>query len=184
MKIVPDYRKNIKCYYCNNNNAVDSCGNLEELICVSKNQFTSYDYIKVSVEVPRCKECEKKHSLSMLPMLICFLVLFILAIIKFIIPQWDEHSIGENILYILLMLFLTLLGGSLIGFIPRMIVSSLLKVKYEDDTDGYSPIRKLKGIGFRKDKPKAHTHPRALFNKERYESTLASIVQNDNCVIK
>lgn len=61
MKIVPDYKhKEIKCYYCNKNIADETCGNTQELICISQPHLASYDYVYVKVEVPRCKECSKK----------------------------------------------------------------------------------------------------------------------------
>lgn len=185
MKIVPDYKhKEIKCYYCNQNNADESCGNTQELICISQPHLASYDYVYVKVEVPRCKKCSKKHSMASLPVFICILILVAIIIAKVIIPQWEGHTLWEMLLFTLLMLFLSVLGGTIIGFIPRWILFSLLKVKNEDNIDEYSPIRKLKGIGFRRDKPKPHTHPRARFNEEHYKKTLTSIIMNDNCIVK
>ena len=185
MKIVPDYKhKEIKCYYCNKNIADETCGNTQELICISQPHLASYDYVYVKVEVPRCKECSKKHSIAFLPFFLCILIILAIVIIKVIIPQWNGHSVWEMLLFSLLMIFLSCLGGAIVGFIPRWIMFLLLKVRNEDDVDEYSPIRKLKGIGFRKDKPKPHTHPRARFNEENYKKTLNSIIYNDNCVVK
>ena len=79
--------------------------------------------------------------------------------------------------------FLSLAGGGILGYIPAMLLSSLLKVKFENDTDDYEPIKKLKGIGFLDTRPKASEYPEAKFNTIQFNQTLQSIVTNDNCVV-
>ena len=179
MKIVkPDYSKHPRCYYCEKNEADESSGNTEEFYCVSKTNFASYDYIPIKVEVPRCKICAKKHAYSCLPIIICFLGLFVFLTIKFIVPQWlDADFFGKAIL-LFTMFLLSCIGGGIVGYIPRYVIS-----KFEDSTSDYPPIKKLRDMGFSKEKPKAHTHPEARFNKVIFEKTIKSIIEEDSCMV-
>lgn len=183
-RIKPDYSKQPKCFYCQSNEAMESSANTEELYCVAKTKLLNYTYVPIKVEIPRCKACAKKHSYACLPMVICFIVVLAIAVVKGIVPQWGNNSLAENLFLCFVVLFLSFVVGIILGYIPRMIMSKLVKVKYEDSNEDYAPIKKLISIGFQKTKPKPHTHPEAKFNSQKYQGILASIVKEDCCIIE
>lgn len=181
MKLVPDYNEQHKCFYCGENEANPKSGFVYNLFSITRTKLMSYSYVNVKVEVPRCKKCNRRHSWAAIPMLIAFIVILVIFIIKGLIPQWGSNSIWMNLFLLFVAIFLSLFGGVIVGILPNKIIQSLMKVKFDDDVEDYSPIKKLLNIGFRKDKPKAHTHPDALFNKELFNKTINEIIQSDKC---
>lgn len=180
MKLVPNYNEHHKCFYCNTNEANPKSGYVYNLYSIILNRLMSYDYVNVKVEVPRCKKCEKKHFLAVTPILLACIIILVLYIIYGLIPQWGNNSLWINLLLICTGILLSVFGGFIVGILPNKIIQSLMKVKFDDDVDEYIPIKKLLKIGFRKDKPKPHTHPEATYNKELFKKTINDIVQNDN----
>jgi len=185
IKIIPDYNKQHKCFFCKKNEAVEKSASREKMYCVTKKHYMplGYDYITVEIEIPRCPNCEKKHNYSCLPMVICFLVLFILSLIKVIIPDWTQNGFWGNVLVVFMMILLSFAGGFLLGYIPRIILSKILKVKFEDFNKDYSPIKKLIGIGFSIMKPDPSTLPEVKYNEELFKRTLQSIIKEDACIV-
>ena len=185
MKILPNYSKQPICHFCKKNLADSKCGTSSDFYCVSESGLMSYKYITTTVEVPRCKECERKHTLASLPGAIVALILYALMIIKIIVPTWMEgHSLGGNILYTILMLFITTIPAGLALMVSQYIFSFVVKTNSELYIDDYEPIRKLRGMGFRRTKPKAHNHPQALFTEKRFRDCLKSIIEKDKCITK
>lgn len=184
MKIIPDYSKYPMCHFCKKKLADSKCGTSTDFYCVSELGFMSYRNVKITVEVPRCKECDKKHTLACLPGVVIALVIYALMIVKIIIPSWhDNYSIGENLLYTMLMLVIASIPAVASVMLSQLLMSFVVKTESELWIEDYDPIRKLKGMGFRQTQPKAHNHPRATFTEERFRTCLKSIVEKDNCLI-
>ena len=186
MKIVPNYNNNAICYFCGEELAdwesSEKCS--KELICITKTNLLNYKYTTANIEIPRCKDCEKKHDRASIPHIILFIAAFAFGI-WFLMQgkEWTEHWY-----YFCFGLFLDFMFSAIVSYIIgapfRWIISAILKCKDEEDTDDYPPIKKLKDIGFRSDKPKANTHPEAEYDETKFRKAINDIIMNDNCVIE
>lgn len=186
--ITPNYSKEIKCYYCNKRSAHIKSGYTEEFYCITKKHVfpLGYSYTTIKVDVPRCKKCEKIHLCSIIPGIIAFLILSSLFGYFLIVNcEWNEEWY-----YITLAILTSLLFGGLtgyiIGYIPYLSISKINKIKYENNTDHYSPIRKLLGNGIIRNKPDPSKSSgiKCGYDEKRLNETLESISTKDNCIIK
>lgn len=189
MKIKPNYSKQHICHFCKKNIADFECGTSTHLLYIS---FMSFKFKKATVEVPRCKKCKIKHTISYLPGAIVALIIYAWWISWWIrefreIPPTCEDLIEviitSSILVFMLATFLAWLSLMLSHFIFAFIVR--VKHNVQVVVDNYEPVRKLKEIGFThvlegRGNPYIQTTP---FTDENFSDRLNSIVEKDNCIV-
>lgn len=185
MKINPNYSKQHICHFCKKNIADFECGTSTHLHYRS---FMSFKLKKATVEVPRCKKCKRKHTISYLPGAIVALIIA-WAMIKSIVSCWmndPNPSIG-GMFGTIFMLILATYFAWISLMLSHLIFAFILRVKHNVPVvvDNYEPVRKLKEIGFThvfegKGNPYTQTTP---FTEENFSDRLNSIVEKDNCIV-
>lgn len=184
MKIKPNYSKQHICHFCKKNIADFECGTSTHLHCLYRSGFMSFKLKIATVEVPRCKKCKIKHTISYLPGVIAALIIMI----KSFVPSWMENpSIGDTILiFIVTILITTLIACALLNF-SNMVFAIVLGTnpnKWPEFIDNYEPIRKLREIGFCRALEKHTDYPQTTpFTEESFSDRLNSIVEKDNCIV-
>ena len=188
MRIKPDYNKKPLCYYCNRNEASKESAYIDTKYAVTKSRMIpiSVSYFSVDVEIPRCKECEKKHSKSSIPHLICFIIVFLLLGWLFIskgtgwTDKWYTICFG-----VFIDGFLSLFISYFIATPFRLLINEVFYkgVKDEDDTDSYEPIEKLHKCGFKDNKPDPMMSQGDEIDELEYKNTISSIISNNGCII-
>lgn len=191
MRIIPDYTKKTMCYFCGQNLANEKSSTIETLNAITKahKMPISVDYISVDVEVPRCRRCEKKHSLSTLPTLSLF-ILFSLCFGWWLLTKgegWTD-TWYMTVFGIIITFLLSSLAAVFVGAPIRLLINQFFQkgCKDLDDTDNYTPIKKLRSCGFSTKRPDGlGSQTDEILDKVKFSNTLSSIVSQDNCrVIK
>ena len=188
MKIKPDYQKKPICYFCNQNLAIEDAALTDTKYAVTKSQTIpiSVRYFSLEVEVPRCKECEKKHSKAGIPHIIAFFVVFILLGWFFLTKgtggwtdTWYTICFG-----VFVDAFLSFFISYFIATPFRLLVNTFFKgCKDAGDTDNYKPIEKLHKCGFKDNKPDPMMSQGDEIDEREYKNTINSIIREDNCII-
>lgn len=193
LKITPDYSVQHTCHFCKRKNAVEGkeeiikCYYFEKAFHI-RGSFHKYKYNIAEVAVPRCAECENKSSKSSLINLIIFLICFIIGVIiwyNIFTNKVEEGLVWKNFLIACGPSFLCSL---IITYILSSFVESMFERKYHFnfDYDGYSPITRLKFIGYvpRDSAPGSKSYDikeRGPMNMESYKKAVAEIIRTDNC---
>lgn len=186
MTILPNYQNNATCYYCGKDVADPSAGVTKKLNCISETHVASYKYTTIEIEVPRCEDCQKKHKKAIIPRSIVFIIVFLIIGWLLITKDSEFTASMPNLCFAI---FIDALFSLVITFVIespfRMLYHEILykSCKDVDVTDEYSPIQRLKAIGFIKGKPKAYTHPDPKYDRAKFNKTLNDIITYDNCVI-
>lgn len=192
MKIKPNYSKQHICHFCKKNIADFECGTSTHLHY--RSGFMSFKLKKATVEVPRCKKCKIKHTISYLPGAIVALIIYAWWIMFGLIGILKElfvFDFPEAVIVIILIIMLFIVSTNLAWLsllLSHYIFAFVLRVKYNLPfvVDNYEPIRKLKEIGFthvfisERNNPYTQTTP---FTEENFSDRLNSIVEKDNCIV-
>lgn len=183
MKIKPNYSKLHICHFCKKNIADFECGTSTHLHY--RSGFMSFKLKKATVEVPRCKKCKRKHTISYLPGAIVALIIA-WAMIKSIVSCWMNDPSIDGIFATIIMLMLTAFFAWLSLMLSHLIFAPVVGVKYNlpAGVDNYEPIRKLREIGFCRVTDKYTDYPQTTpFTEENFSDRLNSIVEKDNCIV-
>lgn len=188
MKIKPNYSKQHICHFCKKNIADFECGTSTHLHCLYRSGFMSYKFKIATVEVPRCKKCKIKHTISYLPGAIVALII-VWVMIELIVSCWmNDHSIDsiDGICGTIVMLISTAFLAWCSFILSHLIFAFIVRVKpnkWPEFIDNYEPIRKLREIGF--NRLEKHTdYPQTTpFTEESFSDRLNSIVEKDNCIV-
>lgn len=164
LSIYPNYNIKQKCHYCGKRDAsAHSCykttwSGLTKVVEL----FSPPKYETVKVEIPRCRECEKRHYYFSIPYIatvaLC-MSLCLFLVIPALIPSWSEGVLGKLWVAGLIMAFAYFVS-SLLALIVQMIISGICKAilgkrlgKTTWDVSGYPPIDRLTECGFTTYKP-------------------------------
>lgn len=185
MKIKPNYSKQHICHFCKKNIADFECGTSTHLHY--RSGFMSFKLKKATVEVPRCKKCKIKHTISYLPGAIVALILA-WVMIKTIVSCWINNPSIDGISATIIMPMLATSFAWLSLMLSHLIFAFIVRVKHNVPVvvDNYEPVRKLKEIGFthvfvyERNNPYTQTTP---FTEENFSDRLNSIVEKDNCIV-
>lgn len=183
IKISPDYSKKQTCYYCGKRLAIEKSSYCETWYGIVKKISIplGVKYLKVDVEIPRCKSCEHNHRYASIPTIILFLFFFILyAYLCIKHGGWTDHWY-TLVLFVFIDLLISLFVSAFIGIPVRKIINSLFyaECKDEEDTEDYEPIKRLKRIGFSRNNPDGlgSQHSNTI-KVETLDRTLHDISQN------
>ena len=195
LKITPDYSFQHTCHFCKRKDAVEGkeeiikCYYFEKAFHI-RGSFHKYKYNIAEVAVPRCAECENKSNKSSLINLIIFLMCFIISIIIGYNIYTKEGEEGLDWQFLLIACGPSFLCSLIITYILSNIVESIFERKYHFnfDCDSYSPITKLKFIGYvpRDSAPGSKSYDikeRGPMNMESYKKAMAEIIRTDKCKI-
>lgn len=185
MKINPNYSKQHICHFCKKNIADFECGTSTHLHCLYRSGFMSYKFKIATVEVPRCKKCKIKHTISYLPGAIVAL-LIAWAMIESIVSCWMNDPSIDGIFATIIMLMLTAFFALISLGVSHQIFALVLGTKYKTHRliDNYEPVRKLKEIGFTHVLDGRGAYPQTTpFTEENFSNRLNSIVEKDKCIV-
>lgn len=193
MEIKPNYNKEVKCHFCEKKTASEGLEEIQDLYRIVK-AYTfpiGYEYLKVRVYIPRCKECVDKHDkfLFLLPIyfiISCFFIFFWFWSFDKPIGFWDWTF------RILLTGFLSGLATSLLYFLTTLFlvdyfVPELNKIKIPES---YEPISLLMDKGWRTRKPDpagnyAFSKDEAeSFSQYEFETIIKKITSEFQCIFK
>lgn len=158
--IKPNYRVAQKCYYCAKRLAEEKYSKKETWYGITKViRFPmGVRFLAVDVEIPRCQQCEKKHSTTVLPMIILFFIGEAYGLYIFfssLASSWSDQPLG-TILVLGVITFLNMCATFIVGMIIKYALWLLLyrnECCEEGDTRDYPPIKKLICCGFQYTKP-------------------------------
>lgn len=196
IEIKPDYTKNPKCHFCKKNDAVEGVETTRKCFYFEKvfhltGVYHKYTYKMVDVLVPSCKECAKKDAKLSGIVLILSLLVFIASVYVMSGVFADTDNVERNwnnvLIACLPSILITILSSVVLNFIIRVVFEP--KIGLETFCDDYSPIKKLKSLGFEpRDEAPSPKYSGIKANEpldaEKMNMTLQNIVSNDDCLIK
>ncbi len=195
MNITPNYKFKQKCHFCGNGIAKKDNEAFRRCFYIEKANhylgvYHSARYHQVTVNVPRCKACNRTDfKIDIICGIITIIVFAISTYIwSGIFAETDHNSARslENILYgCLISILCTAIVGGAIVFIVRM----WLEILWNNDSfcDNYEPIQKLKAIGFepRNGLPyfkNPNVSGKGPLNFDEFHRVIKDIVESNHCI--
>lgn len=180
IEITPDYDKKQKCYYCGKRYASKKYSYRESWYGITqKHTFPiSVNYIKIDVEIPKCRHCDSKHRIAFIPTFIIFVICFVIyAYLCIKHGGWTDH--WYMILFLVFVdTLISLFVSAFIGTPIRKIINAIFysDCKDEGDTEEYEVTKRLRKIGFSRNNPDGlGSQKRDLIELKKLDESLREI---------
>ena len=153
------------CHYCEKKEAADeSLWYRHKMYYVTKKVIipVGIEYTSEFVKVPRCKSCEKKHSKTLLPGMIIWLLST-----GGLLYYWLRQ---DDVIILMAIILAVIIGGIVAGgaiwLFNAIFFEHLFKIKSDEDIDDYPPVKAMLDEGWTKNKPDAADRRDARDRKE------------------
>lgn len=190
LHIRPKYNNpNLKCYYCSHETPSEEYEETQRLYFIKSGLklWLGYKYNEVEVHIPRCKECYELHYPKGKTTLFRLLWLICSALVFFFIYKVADLE-PDFIVYAFAIIMSIGFGAVLAGIVAIIVDNKSPKkgVRSLNDFGHYSPINRLKRLGFLEHKPDP-SNGAAYANDDITQDDITSafdkIRTEDDCII-